>query len=253
MSRPLACALVFLAVLAAVPARADIREDAARLLIGIPASRVPADILIDRAVPISRLHDPDGAASNLPVELAEWRQMYHELRLGALATPTWPPLAAVIAGAGPAVERGEVPIALLDFRYARLRPDALASGALVARGGQVTLGQGEAFEVRRVFAAAPLRDRTYHGREVRFRLDAARYFSNDRPAPPALAIDFADGRGFQPVAFGESPVVHYDTPGEKLIRLQAAGDDDEGETTFRFEVRDLQAPAPNDTLHITAT
>jgi hypothetical protein len=231
----------------------DVRERAAQILAGIPPSQVPADILIDRAVPISHVQDHDGSAGSRPVELSEWRQMYHELRLGSLA-PTWPPLADVVAAAAPAAGRGEVPIALMNFRYARIRSDAITSGALVEKGGQLTPGRGAAFDVRRLFAAAPLRERTYHGREVRFRLDPARYFSNDRPVPPALAVDFADGRGFVPVAFGESPVVAYDTPGRKLIRFRLAGDGEPPlETSFIFDVLELAAPAPDDTLHITAT
>jgi hypothetical protein len=230
----------------------DVRKQAAQILAGIPPSQVPADILIDRAVPISHVQDHDGSPGLRPVELSEWQQMYHELRLGALA-PAWPPLADVVAAAAPAVERGEVPIALMNFRYARIRSDAITSGALVAKGGQLVLGRGEAFEVERLFAAAPLRERTYHGREVRFRLDPARYFSNDRPVPPALAVDFADGRGFVPVAFGSSPIVSYDAPGQKTIRLRLAGDGEPPlETSFTFDVRELVAPAPDDTLHITA-
>jgi len=253
VSRPLTRALVLLAVLlpAASLAAQDVRDQAARLLAGIPPSRVPTDILIDRAVPISHPENHDGSAAAKPVALSEWRQMYHELRLGALTTPSWPPLTQVVTAAAPAVERGEVPIALMDFRYARIRSDAIASGALVAKGTELTLGQGEAFEAKRLFAAAPLRERTYHGREVRFRLDASRYFSNDRPVPPALEIDFADGRGFVAVAFGESPVVSYDAPGRKLIRLRLAGEPGLA-TSFTFDVRELAAPAPTDTLHITA-
>ena len=229
-------------------------ERLAELLGELPESAIPAPILYDRAIPLSHVADRDGSAGSRPVTWREWRQMVHEMRLGSLAEPTWPELERLLAGAQPAIARGEVPLALMNFRYARIRPDAIASGALTVDEEHLVLGQGQAFDTHRLFAAAPLRDRTYHGREVRFTLDRSRYLTNDAVPPGALEIDFQDGRGFVPVAFDRGEVVHYATPGRKTIelRLALAGQTAPLTTRFVFDVLDLEAPAPDDTLHITA-
>jgi hypothetical protein len=247
--------LASLVTLAAVPVAAGkVQDQLLDLVSGVPESAVPTGILYDRALPPSSAALHDGTSGGPAVSLAEWRQLYHAMRVGALAAPIGPPLEQVIARSEPGVGRGEVPIALMNVRYDRIRPDALERGALVIEGGRLRPGTGEATESHRLFAAAPFRDRTFHGREVTFTLSSADYFSNDATPPGAIAVDFADGRGFVPLAFDRPEVIRYATPGPKLIRLELARAGAPAlATSFTFEVAALETPAPNDTLHITAS
>ncbi len=147
-----------------------------------------------------------------------------------------------------------IPIVVMDFRYDRIRPDALEDGSLVVRGSRLEMGSGNPFVAGRVFAAAPLRDHTYRGSKVRFRVDADASFGNDPAARLSTMIDFDDGRGFVVVSMGSGMDVRYPETGLEQIRLRSLFDDGATlEAGFPFEVRELLAPAPNDTLHVTAT
>ena len=231
-----------------VPERLD------AMLAEIPADRIPTGILYDRVVGFSRIADHDGSDASRPVTPAEWRRMYDEiLRAARPIDPSWPVLDALRQRAAGA-PAGEVPLAILNFRYARIRPDALETGALIARDGQLYLGTGLAFDERRVFAAAPLRGHTYRGEQIRFRLDRADYLGNDPAAPVSIEIDFDDGGGFVLLGLDGARTVRYAAPGTKTIRLRLAlADGTRLEAAALFEVRGLRTPAPNDTLHITAT
>jgi hypothetical protein len=226
----------------------------AEILGDLPAGSVPTGILYDRAVPLSRIEEHDGGAGSAPTDLRQWRQLYEEIRRASLTTPSWPGFPTIAtrdeAISGPA----EVPIVIMDFLYDRIRVDALEKGMLVARGARLQLGEGNPFVTARVFAAAPLRDHTYRGSSVRFHLEAADYLSNGPAAPLSVAIDFDDGRGFVPVSLGGAVDVRYFEKGSKSIRLRCLyADGGAREAAFPFEVRELLAPAPDDTLHVTAT
>ncbi len=226
----------------------------AGILEGIPAERVETGLLYDRALPLSRIDEHDGRDGAAPASAAEWRQMVHEISRASLATPSWPALDAVMEK-GRALQRGGVvPLAVMDFEYERIRADALATGALEIQGDRLVVGTGNPFQTRRVFAAAALTERTFRGGRVVFRLERDAYLSNGDAAPLSVAIDFDDGRGYVPVAFDRDSAVRYVETGLKTIRLRVSFSD--GATRFastRFDVASLQTPAPDDTLHVTAS
>jgi len=88
----------------------------AELLGDLPADQIPTGILIDRALPLSRLEDHDGSAKSPPSSLQAWRQMVHEISKGALVAPSWPTSEAVLERAKPLIRQGVVPIAIMAFR-----------------------------------------------------------------------------------------------------------------------------------------
>ena len=184
------------------------------------------------------------------------------MRHASLVEPDWPDLDAFLARSRPEAE-GAVPLAVLDFTFDRFRSDALESGSLAPLGGRLVIERGDPFVTRRVLAAAPLRAWTYHGDRVSFRLDRRDYLTNSGTLPSRLEIDFEDGRGFTEAAFDRLLEARYTESGTKTIRLRLhwpEGGEGEaparvrtGWASFEFEVRSLRAPAPSDTLPITAT
>ncbi len=235
------------------PAR-NAADRLAEILGDIPVESVPTGILYDRVVPLSRIEEHDGAENSKPTDLRQWRQLYDEIRRASIATPSWPDLPSIIARGEEMSGPASVPIVVMDFRYDRIRPSALEDGSLVVRGSQLEMGSGNPFVAGRIFAAAPLRDHTYRGSRVRFRMDTAAFFGNDPMARLSTMIDFDDGRGFVPVSPGIGVDVRYLEKGRKQIRLRSLfADGATREAGFPFEVRELLAPSPNDTLHVTAT
>ena len=241
-----------------VSATAGPREGLLQSLGGLDPTRIPTRILYDRVTAMSGLVEHDGQGEAHPVTIARWRQMLHEMTLASLAEPTWPTVTQLREEARSARDSGLVPIAVLSFRYNRIRPDALDRGLLVRRQGRLIEGDGvqgsEPYLEARAFAAVTLVPRTYRGERVEFELRRDLFVGNDPAIPSRVEIDFADGHGFRPVRFGERVAIAYDSPGRKIIRLQASFVDSAVlKTSFHFEVITLQAPVPHETWPITAT
>jgi len=224
------------------------------MLAGIPADRVPTGILYDRVVGLSPLVACDGTDASRPISTAAWFQLYDEIRRAARPVdPAWPTLDLLRERAARA-PAGEVPLAVLDSRYSRIRADALATGALMVRDGRLWLGTGPAFEERRVLALAPLRAHTGRGEDVLFRLEYIRGPGEDPTGPSSLEVDFDDGSGFVTIAPNGVRRVHYVAPGRKTIRLRTRrAEGTEVAAAAFFEVHALRTPTPSDTLHITGT
>jgi hypothetical protein len=251
----LSVTLLSTVVAGAAPSPASgISERLARILGELPADQVPTGILYDRVLALAPIEEHDGSPGSAPANLRAWRQMLHEISRASLAAPSWPQLEAVEERAERKIRRGVVPLAVMNFRYDRIHPDALETGALVVENGRLRMGAGDPFVTRRVVAAAALRDYTYRGGDLAFRLDREDYLSNDTAAPHDVEIDFDDGHGFVPVTFGAPHPVRYLAAGRKTIRLRmtlAGGSP--LHASFPFNVRQLVTPAPDDTLHVTAS
>jgi len=203
---------------------------------------VHTGILYDRVLPLSPLDRFHGSPSGPPATLSDWRQMVSEIRRASLDEPALPSVFPSVGG-------GVIPLAVLNYAYERIRPEAIG-----IRNGRIFPIVPPALETRRVFAATALRDRTYRGSEVRFQLDPDNYLTNDPAAPVGIAVDFADGRGFVPLAFSETAVVRYVEPGSKVLRLRITMEGGRRlEASFVFEVHRLRTPSPHDTLDIQAT
>jgi FlgD Ig-like domain len=254
-SRPLGrCFALLLALAAVTPVHAGPIEDGLhRSLAGLDAVPLSTGVLLDRVVDLADIARFDGSAAAPASDLATWRQAYDELRRAASASaPNVPSLEALTADGRAAASRGVVPLALIDRGFERIRADAIARGALVARNGRLVPGSGSVLEQRRVTALAPLVGHTYRGAEVAFALDPARVFADAVPA--RVELDPGDGAGYRAAGLGERVVAHYATTGAKTIRIRfVATDGSAREAASTFDVRALATPTPDDTLHITAS
>jgi hypothetical protein len=257
MSRAVSLFLLFLILLgwiAAPPAAgAKIGEHLQAILQDLGPEEVPSGILYDRVLSLSHAEFYDGARSARPASLGEWRQAFSEMRRASVTPPPWPAPDALAARNRAMAAKGAVPIAIMNFRYERIRQDALDTGALVERAGRLVAGKGQALVSSRLFAAAPMEAHTYRGGEVSFSLEREDYFTNDPSEVRGLDIDFDDGAGFTAMALGSRRAVHYAETGRKTIRLRLTlTNGAELYGASYFDVLALRTPAPNDTLHVTA-
>jgi hypothetical protein len=220
----------------------------------IERDAVPTGILYDRVVPLSSIDAFDGSATSPPIELSHWRQIYYEIYRACLDEPPWPQPGRLRELANHRAAQGAAPIAIMDFRYNRTAPGVFGEDlASLGADHPLAITSDEIVE-RRVFAAAALRPYTYRGAGVEFRIDPDFYFTNRAKHPLGFRVDFGDGLGFRSVEMGERCLISYARPGRKVIRLLAEfGDGTNLQTSFGFDVRELQIPSPDDTLFITAS
>ncbi len=221
--------LLLLVLLAATAVFASPRR-AAPDRAAAPAVVLPGDVIV-----LSALDRADGSGSDRPVTRARARQMLFELQRSGQLPPGAPGWEELAARARPLVRRGAVPVLLLDAAC-RWRVE----GERAWRDGHV-------------FAAAPLRERLYHGLRTEFVFDLA-WRVGDREPAGRLAIDPGDGRGWRPVPADGRLVVSYPTRGRRLVRVRLEIPDGRTlESSFPVEVVRLETPAPHDTLHVIAS
>jgi hypothetical protein len=176
--------------------------------------------------------------------------MLHEARRAAISTPVDWPTVADARGAGR--DGAVIPLAVVDVGYERLHPESLARGWARIRDGELQL-EPQAIQSAHAFAAAALREHTYHGAAVPLRLDR-RWWSTNGPWPVTVRADFDDGRGWRRLQFDRTTLVHYAQLGRHTLRLAARyADGAERFARFELDVRALVAPAPDDTLQVTAS
>lgn len=210
-------------------------------------------VLADRVLGLARLEQLDGGNAAPAADGSRFRQALSELERAATGPWLAPSLRAIETSAQAARRAGELPLALLDVGYERVRPGALEDGTLAVQDGRLVARDRSALVAARAVAGAVLAPGTRRGGRVTFALDAER-FVTDAGAPRRLTIDFADGRGPREVAWGERVHVHYDAPGRHVLEARLVrADGSEAQARFTFEVEGLAAPLPDDTLQITAT
>jgi hypothetical protein len=244
------CIIFSIVVLAAPPTAAGVDNDqAARdaLLERVGRANVTTGVLYDLVMPLSGIERFDGSKASRPVTLRDWKQLYHELHRAALARSVGPALPLLMQQAGESIAAGPIPIGIVNMQYNRLRDDI-----------REDLRREDPCIEATVFAAAALRDRTYHGSAVTFVTGRRWYFTGEDAVngtlPERIEIDFGDGTGFRPAPFGEPVTVSYAGTGTRTCRLRAVMPGGIVEyAAFRFDVIALETPAPHDTIHVTAT
>ena len=243
-------------ILLAPPAVAAPRDPAIANALGLalrplePWSRT--GVIYDRVLPLAHLERLDGGSAAPAIDRATWRQAYDELRRAALR-PAGPDLEALEARARDALRERVIPLALLDRRYERVRPEAMRDGSLRGVDGRLAPATGSPLVESRAFAFAALSPATYHGSDLQFSLDPALIFSDSAAPPRSLAVDFGDGRGLRHIAPGERVRVRYGEVGTHVLSLRFERTDGTvSEARAEFPVAALATPAPDETLHVTA-
>jgi pimeloyl-ACP methyl ester carboxylesterase len=221
----------------------------------VEQSPISTGILYDLALPLLGIDRFNGTETSAMIRLNQWLQVGHELGRATIGEPLLPSHKVFREIGRESARDNMYPIAILNFRYQRVRKDADVNKVLQFDGKHFTSVDKNAFEEKRVFAVTALQDRTYHGSEVRFRLETGSlYFSNDPATVRTLEIDFDDGQGLRRVDLKGDILIRYGSTGRKTIRVRALQSDGvilQG--SFEFDVRTLDAPAPTETWQVQAT
>jgi hypothetical protein len=221
----------------------------------------PTGRLLGRAPITSHFERYDGSDPAAPIAQSDWEQCCVDLE--RIAVPGATPLASIAlirARAAALHEQRLTPIAVIDARY-NVPGERFLRQFLKAAGDDAAAALDEAqcsiataIAPRRVVgwhATAPVHD----GLRVTFVLDSSLYFSNVGERPPALDIDFADGRGYQSVAFGATVTVDYADASDKPLRYrwQSGNNQRHAASTLRLRARDAAQPDATWPLQATIT
>jgi len=219
----------------------------------IPPGAAPSGVLYDRALGLSRIEELDGSSGAPAISAARWRQLYFELRRSS-DDPSRLPKSEFLRQEAASSRPGDaIPIAVLDYGYDRLREDALERDLAQIDDGRLSFRPG-ALESKRVFAAAAMREISYHGARAEFTLSSRWRFSNLERQPHLNQIDADDGRGFREIPVNGHFNAHYAADGRKMLRLRTVYmDGSVAEAAFTVQVAALETPAPDDTLQLTAS
>src|SRR6185295_212069 len=127
-------------------------------------------VIYDRVAPVAHLERLDGSGDTPVLTAGAWRQAWDEIRRASLVPPPGPDLDALAAGVRAAQREGVIPIAILDYAFERIRPEAMTDGTVRIENDRIAGVTRSPLIETRAFAAAALVPRTYRGSSVAFRL-----------------------------------------------------------------------------------
>ncbi|MDX1530201.1 MAG: hypothetical protein R3362_01615 [Rhodothermales bacterium] len=217
----------------------------------LDASRIPTGLLHDRVVSFVDLARFDGTRTHEPATIDAWRQVYSELSRSGFGTdapfPEREELDRIAAGY---LDRGLLPLAVIDVAYDRIRADAFERGLLRIEGGRILDGLGRSvspYETRDAFAVMAYRAKS-PTRTVRFVLPEALYVAPGAARRAArFEIDLDDGGGWRPLPLGGEVTAAYATAGAKTIRVAVHREGETRLASTTLVVPDRDAPAPDRT------
>lgn len=213
----------------------------------LDASQMPAGILLDKTVLLSRL-SATAELTDTVYTNDEWRQIYRELYNGSLDREAAMPPEDVNEIADVYAAGGRVPIGLLHRQVSRLVPDALERDLIELREGQLhdlPARSESPYTAETVSAAAALVD-VVLGPEVTFIVPELLVHVDGAPSTLSLEIDFDDGRGPVEVAADSELTVRYEdlppAPSTTTKRLTLTASVPAGQTADRAQGRRQLGP-----------
>ena len=195
----------------------------------------PSGILADRVLPLAHLEDLNGSSASPAASPARWRQALHELSRAAEKDLGWPEPHRAQATALSEAGATTVPLALIHADYDRLEENGATT-------------------THEALVLGALREETYYGEGVAFRLDPADIFASTSLKIRSLALDPDDGAGARPLVPGALVSASYAAVGPRTLTVTATLDDGRVLTAKAlFEVKRLVTPAPTETWSITGS
>lgn len=118
---------------------------------------------------------------------------------------------------------GVVPISVALVEYNDFKDSAIFLQTIGWNGKQLTDNSPDGFYPfsKKLFIASSALNQAFEASKVRFFFDESLFLTNtDAGSVTDFSIDYADGRGFQPMVAGETTAIEYDSPGEKTLRVK---------------------------------
>lgn len=218
----MACAVT---AMSQVSAADSLQLDINRIVAPLDKSQVPTGMLEEYGLGLLPLDVFGGTLTDSTVADAKiWRGLYASLYTSRIyGTNPMSPLSTVNTtiktemAAAPAA----IPVVMLDYSYARLRPDAVSAGLLRVQSGQLfdVAGRPASPYLQKVcFAAAPTK--TWSKGQPSLLFKQSLYYSNRGKTISSIKVDFADGYGLRTATYNTAVTAAYGSSGKYRITIQ---------------------------------
>lgn len=213
------------ALSASAPSVSDpLRDTLDYVFRNLDKSQVPTAYLEEYGTGLLAFRPYNGAlVDSNKVTATPWRALYAGLQ-SARITGTNPmqTLPAVNTVIDNQTTGSTIPIPILHYDYAALKPNAITSNLLRASNNQLFDVAGRAqspYEQRTLFVAAPASDSILVG-NLSFVLRSDLYFTNTGKTVGGLWLDGGDGNGYVAVSWNTPQAFTYGTAGDKTVKIK---------------------------------
>ena len=173
-----------------------------------------------------------------------WRGLYASIytsRIYGTNTMATLPVVNALIKSQVSATGDSLPLMIMDYNYAAIRPDAASANLLRVQNGQLFDVAGRTtipYIQRTCFAAAPARD--WSKGQPSFLLKSNLYYSNRGKTVASIGIDFGDGQGYRTAAFNGVLTAAYTTNGKHRITIRVNYTDNTAVNTYSdFNVTNL--------------
>lgn len=172
-------------------------ENMTEMIEPLDKSQITTGILSDKAFILSSMNEFNGQNDSM-ITLSRWKQIYRQLYNASISLGTIFSPDSAKSIAENYLNQDIIPLAILYVKYNEFKSYALDSNLVQFINGKLYDVQGRnqsPYNEKRLFAAALLKDKIYHG-QVNFRMDDNFLISNITDTISSIEIDFGDGQGF---------------------------------------------------------
>jgi hypothetical protein len=234
---------------------------AAALFEQATGENIPTGILHWSLFQPYRITDFDGVGWRAVCDQPTFVQLYLDLQQGQKRDCGLAPVDELQRRAAAYHDASVTPIAIAAFDYVTPKRAFVAKVFAAAEKEEpppspADYPLGRILEQRQAFfASALLPDHSHEfellphvhdGLAARFVVPRALFFTNLAADVAALEVDLDDGEGYRTIAFDEAMAVTYADELPKTVRLRANVGGTAFEAAFRFVVRRISTPTPND-------
>ena len=211
-------------------------------------TQVPTGILVEQGFPLYNLHMYKGQvltdSNKIDPNLFGW--LYMGLALGNVNDNTLIPDPQVYADMykNTYAGGGNLPIAILNYRYNYIKADALSQNLVYVSNEKMydtPNRTASPYGTANLFIASPMTAISYTA-SVTFSLPSNLYFSNQASSLQSIQVDLGDGAGYRTVGLGQTVIAYYSSNGEKVLKVKCTLVNSTGNEVFEshsvFQVKD---------------
>lgn len=185
----------------------DLAAETAAALSTLESARIATGVLLDRAVMVSDPHLYTGGFDSPVTTYAAWQQQYWQFYQSALDRSGLLTPEQLEANIQTRLQRGELPLLVLDYSYNELLPDAAAQGLIRIDSVNERVYDGpdrsrSPYTTGRVFVIA-VPGYVHRSQTTSLYVGTEFYFGN-AASPSSLYVNLGDNLGFRNVTMGST-------------------------------------------------